>query len=219
MIFLLFLFPFFLFSQPTVQDERVEDILTFWFGNYDRTDWIIPEGRTKLWFGKDEVIDSSINKRYGPLLIELGNGKLEHWKKSTRGLLALIILTDQFPRNIYRESSQAFAYDSYSLSFAEKLLSTGKIDQLHPIEKVFVYLPFEHAESANLQHLSVMCYENLLKTSPERHQSSYQGFLSYAIKHRDIVVRFGRFPHRNRLLDRLSTPEEEKFLQQPGSSF
>jgi uncharacterized protein (DUF924 family) len=138
--------------------------------------------------------------------------KLDHWREELRSTLALIVLLDQFTRNIFRDTARAFAGDAAAIALAERVVDAGLDRQFSLNERWFVYLPFEHAESLSLQERAVQLFKQLAAdglTEP----------LAWAIKHRDVVARFGRFPHRNALLGRVSSPEEEAFLREPGSRF
>jgi uncharacterized protein (DUF924 family) len=133
--------------------------------------------------------------------------------------LALILLLDQLPRAIHRATPEAFAQDSKALKVAEQGLESGADRLLRPIERLFVYLPFEHSEDMADQDRSVQLFRDLAASVPENHRETFAGFVDYAVKHREVITRFGRFPHRNLILGRESTPEEKAFLEQPGSSF
>jgi uncharacterized protein (DUF924 family) len=134
-------------------------------------------------------------------------------------LLALILLTDQFPRNIYRGQARSFGFDGLALRWALDGLDLGIDRQLRPIQRVFFYLPLEHSESIAHQDRSLDLYQQLLNDVPEEQKETFTGFRNFAIRHRDIIARFGRFPHRNAILDRVSTDEETAFLKTAGSSF
>ena len=129
------------------------------------------------------------------------------------------MVLDQFPHHIHRNHGQSFAYDAQSLALALEMIARGEDVQIAPIERVFAYLPLEHAETMAMQDLSVAQYEKLAAEASPAEQGLFEGFLDYARKHRDVVARFGRFPHRNELLGRPSTPDEIEFLKQPGSRF
>jgi len=144
---------------------------------------------------------------------------LNDWASKPKGLLALILLTDQFPRNIYRESARAFAFDAKALAWCLGGIISGLHIGLRPIERVFFYLPLEHAESLEYQELSVGLFRDLLATVQLDQKYVFENFLDFAVRHRDIIARFGRFPQRNKIIGRPSTPEEAAFLEEPGSSF
>ena len=184
------------------------DVLEFWFGPPD----VAPTKR-KEWFGKAPEFDAEIRRRFEPLIGRAAAGACDDWRVSARDALALCIVLDQFPRNSYRGSPRAFATDAKALAVARDSIDRGFDRLLSPVERVFVYLPLEHAEDVACQDLSVRLFDSL----PDDADS--ESARDYARRHRDIVVRFGRFPHRNDILGRTSTPEELAFLREPGSSF
>ena len=177
-------------------------VLRFWFDR-DRKDW----------FEKNPAFDAEIRERFLGLYEQAAQGKLAHWQDDARGCVALVILLDQFPRNMFRGEARAFSADDLARQAARTLLARGWDLELSPSERMFAYLPFEHSESLADQ---LRCCELMqaLTAFPET-----QDIHGWAVKHRDIIQRFGRFPHRNAALERASTPEEIEFLKQPGSSF
>ena len=198
--------------------ERAEEVLRFWFG--DASDgWTIPPNRQPKWFGKNHEVDEEIRLRFGPAVEAACEGGFAGWKETPRGRLALVILLDQFTRHIHRGTPDAFAGDPLALALSLEALDRGADRELRPIERPFLYLPLEHAEDSHVQQLSVDAFRRLAEEAPAGVRTSYDLFLDYAIQHQVIVDRFGRFPHRNAILGRASTPEEEAFLLQPGSSF
>jgi uncharacterized protein (DUF924 family) len=195
-----------------------EDVLDFWFGACGSASEIAARQR-KLWFGKSAENDQAVSDRFAATLAAASAGKLGHWANSPRGRLALVIVLDQFPHHIFRDQPQAFATDPQALALSLAALTTNEDRQLTPIERVFLYLPLEHAESIEMQERSVSLYEALASEATADERALFDGFLDYARKHRDVVARFGRFPHRNAILGRPSTPDEVEFLKQPGSRF
>ncbi len=193
-------------------------VLEFWFGNAGN-DTAIAQTQQKLWWSKNTEVDADIRKRFGDLVETATAGKLDGWAQHARGRLALILLFDQFPRNMYRETPRAFAYDLLAGKLALEGVSSGVDRELRTIERVFFYLPLEHSESADLQERCVALFTALAAGVPEADRKTFSGYVDYAVRHRDVIHRFGRFPHRNRILGRTSTPEEIEFLKQPGSSF
>jgi len=186
-------------------DPIYPDVLAFWFGE---------DGKSRAeWFRKDATFDAQIRKRFGALHAEASAGGLASWEDEPRSALALLIVLDQFSRNLYRNDPRAFAQDARALRVAEKLLERGWHRALQPIERQFVYLPLEHAEDLARQDRSVALFEEL-QASP-----GMEGIAQWAEKHRVVIRRFGRFPHRNAALGRTSTPEEEAFILTPGSGF
>jgi len=197
---------------------QVEDILGFWFGELPK-DAPVPQERFELWFGGGEETDRMIRKRFEADLMRAARGDFDHWRESARGTLALIILLDQFPRNIYRTTSKAYAFDARALGLCLEGMDGGQDLRLTAVERAFFYLPLEHSEELEMQARSVRVFEVLLESAPARMKKMCEGFLDYALRHQKIIERFGRFPHRNAALGRGSTAEEEAFLKEPGSSF
>ncbi|MBI3798561.1 MAG: DUF924 domain-containing protein [Deltaproteobacteria bacterium] len=191
--------------------SRVEDILTFWFDEPQDTQAYCEE-RRQLWFGRDPQFDQDIRDRFIDDYQLAAERQLMDWQEAPRSALALLILLDQFPRNMFREDPRAFATDPLAREVATLLVQTGTDRQLLPVERMFVYLPFMHSESLAHQQESVALFQQLAQ------ERSYLDSSSYALRHQAIIERFGRFPHRNASLGRPSTVEEHAFLQQPESS-
>jgi uncharacterized protein (DUF924 family) len=182
------------------QERAVEHVLAFWFA----------EGREAQWFEGGEAFDRAVAEALGPLYEQAATGALDAWAGGPRGALALIILLDQVPRNLYRGSARAFATDAKARAVCHAALAAGHDAALATeAEKVFLYLPLEHSEDPADQERSVALFERL----------SDPTFRRYAELHRDVIARFGRFPHRNRALGRETTREEAAFLKEPNSSF
>jgi uncharacterized protein (DUF924 family) len=198
--------------------DQPQDVLDFWFGPPGSA-LEIAERQTKLWFGKSLENDRAVAERFSATLVAATAGRLDHWANTPRGRLALVIVLDQFPHHIHRDRPQAFATDPQALAQSLAALDAGEDRQLAPIERVFVYLPLEHAESLAMQDRSVARFESLAHEADAEERALFDGFLNYARQHRDVVARFGRFPHRNAILGRRSTPDEAEFLKQPGSRF
>jgi uncharacterized protein (DUF924 family) len=191
-------------------DPRIREVLDFWFGAPDGPE----HGRAReAWFRKDPAFDDEIRARFGSLLDDAGAGRLDGWADTDSGALALLLVCDQFPRNLHRGDARAFALDARALALARRLVAEGRDARLSPLERVFVYLPFEHAESLDAQHEAVRLFGTL------RDDPVAGGYLEWAIRHFEVVERFGRFPHRNDVLGRASTAEELEFLARPGSRF
>jgi uncharacterized protein (DUF924 family) len=194
-----------------------DEILQFWFGDED-DDLKIAETQNPLWWGKNSALDTEIKSRFEPLLnFELAGEFIDYTQPHE--LLARIIMCDQFPRNMYRNLAQAFTYDEHARELAHQLIDNGNDSELCFIESAFAYLPFEHSEDLNDQHLSVHLYSSLLMEAPEDCKKLFSQHLEFAIRHREIIYDFGRFPHRNSVLGRQSTAEELAFLKTPHSSF
>jgi len=188
----------------------VNDILSFWFGTLKLPEDAKPR---PVWFRKDPTFDDAIRQRFARDYDAAVRGERDTWRASAPSCLALIILFDQFPRNLFRNDAQTFATDELALSHSEYALAQGFDQDLQPIHRLFMYLPFEHSENLVDQKRSI----GLFKALRDAQGMSIAG--DYAERHMKIIERFGRFPHRNAVLDRESTTEELAFLQQPGSSF
>lgn len=185
-----------------------DDVLAFWFGITPLTD-ARPE-----WFTKSDALDAEIRARFLPLWEVLSTGEADTWMDTPLEAIARIVVLDQFSRNMFRNSPRAFASDAAALHTAQIVVAAGWDTQLPTrFHRAFCYLPFEHSEALATQDESIRLYTRL------RDQESDADSLIWAEKHREIIARFGRFPHRNAALGRASTPEEVQFLTQPGSSF
>jgi uncharacterized protein (DUF924 family) len=160
-----------------------------------------------------------IRGRFGIDLKRARRGDYDHWRETSRGALALILILDQFARNIHRGSSLAYATDYKCQRLCLVGMELGQDRPLTILERAFFYLPLEHAEDRELQRLSVQAFTNLLEQAPAALEKTCRGFFDYAVRHREIIDRFGRFPHRNVALGRPSTSEEVAFLREPNSSF
>lgn len=179
--------------------EQIEEVLRFWFEELSPKDW----------FTKNMELDKAIKKRFGDLHREASACELYQWRESARGRLAEIILLDQFSRNIYRGSAQAFARDPLALALAQEAVAQGADKSLASEEKSFLYMPYMHSESLKIHAIAVELFK----------AEGLENNLKHEYRHREIIQRFGRYPHRNELLGRESTPEEQAFLEQPGSGF
>jgi uncharacterized protein (DUF924 family) len=199
-------------------DPRINEILTYWFGTLKGPE-DYPRERSRIWFNGGAAVDQEIRNRFEYLVWDAANHKLDEWKETSRGRLALILLVDQFPRNIYRGSPNAFAFDSLAQTLTLEGLDLKEDQQLFPIERTFFYLPLEHAENLKLQELSVAKFNELALSVVPSLTSIFKNHADYAWRHYVIIEKFGRFPHRNAILGRDSTPEELEFLEGPNSSF
>jgi len=195
-----------------------EAILDYWFGA-PGTAREIAERQSKLWFGKLPEKDRDVSEKFTSTFNAAIAGSLDDWAASPRGRLALVIVLDQFPHHIHRDTPDAFAQDAKALSLSLAALAAGEDKSLALIERVFLYLPLEHAESIEMQDVSVAQYQQLVDAAGEFERALFANFLDYAHKHRDVVLRFGCFPHRNAILGRSSSAEEIEFLKLPGSRF
>ena len=198
--------------------ENPETILEYWFGS-DPDDAAVAENRSSLWWSKNPKTDDEIRNRFRQLLLAAESGNLEDWQSSVGGRLALILLTDQFPRNIYRGTPAAFRFDRIALNLSLKGLESGLDKGLRHIHRVFFYLPLEHSENLEHQQRCVRLFRNLAREVSVDLKPVFERYVDYAIRHQVIIERFGRFPHRNLILGRQSTSEEIQFLEQPDSSF
>ncbi|MNF34140.1 hypothetical protein D3C84_149740 [compost metagenome] len=196
-----------------------QPLLDFWFGD-DSGDAPRAARQASLWWGKSSETDALLAHRFGELAQAAAEGELAHWAEVPVGRLALILLLDQLPRNLHRGTPAAFAQDAKARDLCLRGLSLGADKALSPLARVFFYLPLEHAESREQQARSVALFEALAAEQADgQAHETFEGFADFARRHQVIVQRFGRFPHRNAVLGRTSTPEEAEFLQQSGSGF
>lgn len=176
-----------------------QTVINFWFQEIDK----------KLWFSSTPDFDELIKKQFSSVLLQASAGELFDWRKSIEGRLAEIIVLDQFSRNIYRNTPAAFAQDPMALILAQEALSAGALTQLEPVYIGFLLLPYMHSESKKIHEMAEILYR---KYAPSENYD-------FELKHKRIIDKFGRYPHRNAVLGRESTQEEREFLSQPGSSF
>ncbi len=187
-----------------------ETIVDFWFGAPASDE----RGRSRaVWFKKDAAFDTSLREQFGAVHAEAAAGRWSAWERAPESALALVIVLDQFSRNLFRGEPASFTSDAAALALARRMIAQGWDQALLPVMRSFVYLPFEHSEQLADQDEAVRLFESLAR------EPDTGGLLVWAEKHRDIIRRFGRFPHRNAILGRASTPAEIEFLTQPGSSF
>ncbi|MDN2711352.1 DUF924 domain-containing protein [Janthinobacterium sp. SUN118] len=192
-------------------DTQAQAVLDFWFLPPDEPGY----GQARAaWFRKDDGFDAQIRDRFGALIDAAIDGGLRDWEATPHGALARLIVLDQLTRNVYRGTPRAFAGDPQALALAVSMTEQGLDRQLAPMLRAFVYLPFEHAEDLAMQARAVELFQLLSQAQP-----GFDGMLDYAVRHQEVIARFGRFPHRNAILGRASTPPEVAFLRQPGSSF
>jgi len=197
--------------------SEINTILDFWFGEIK--DGFTIEDRNGFWFMPNEGVDKTIKDKFGDLVAEAGGGKLKKWGSSPRGSLALIILLDQFTRNIYRGFSEAFQYDNDARRICNHGIKDGTDTKLEIIERCFYYLPLEHSENIEDQQLCLDLLKRILGSNIEKHRDKIEDAIYYADKHKQIIEKFGRFPHRNKILKRESTREELDFLLNEGINF
>ncbi len=174
-------------------------ILTFWFEEIDQSQW----------WEKDDEFDRLITDKFSEVHLKANNCELYEWRQTAKGRLAEIIVLDQFSRNIFRDTPRAFVSDSLALALSQEAISVNADNQLNAIERNFLYLPFMHSESVQIHEIAVQLYQ----------RNGIQANLDFEIKHKEIIDRFGRYPHRNEILGRESTEEEIEFLRQPNSAF
>ena len=190
--------------------SEIAEVLEFWFGAPDSPERGRPR---KCWFEKSESYDGTVRSRFLDVYARAAAGELSHWERTPLAALALAVVLDQFPRNMFRGQARAFIADAFAVRVARNIVEDGFDVLLRPVERWFAYLPFEHAEDLAAQRRSVALFGGLAGDADS------PGAIDYARKHYGIIARFGRFPHRNAILGRESTPEELAFLSQPGSSF
>jgi uncharacterized protein (DUF924 family) len=192
--------------MSAAMDPRAADVLHFWFGTSDTA--------RDEWFRKDPAFDARIRERFGFLVEQALAGGLADWDVAADTALARVLLLDQFTRNIHRGSPRAFDGDVLALALARSMVARGADQALPPLRRVFAYLPFEHAEDEAAQRESLRLFRALAAAHP-----TLAPYDDYARRHAVVIERFGRFPHRNAILGRASTPEDAAFLREPGSSF
>ena len=193
-------------------DIRAQQVLDFWFGASDTP---AAGQRRQEWFVKNPAFDAEIAQRFGALIEAALRAELAAWPADgAAAALAQIVVLDQFTRNVFRNTPRAFAGDPQALAAAKAMVATGQDLALRPLQRAFVYLPFEHAEDLAMQDESVRLFTALAAEAPE-----LADMLDYAHRHHVVIARFGRFAHRNAILGRASTLDELAFLQEPGSSF
>lgn len=190
-------------------EGEVAEVLDFWFAPPSSPEHGIAR---KVWFTKDAVFDDTIRVRFAALVEQALRGELDAWRGEARSALARIVVLDQFTRNIFRDTPRAFAGDRQALAAASDMVGSRHDETLPPFMRAFVYMPFEHAEGIARQDEAVRLFTRLAATAP-----GVASMLEYAHKHRAVIERFGRFPHRNAALGRQSTAEEIAFLAEPGS--
>lgn len=196
-------------------DPRAEELLAYWFGPLD-AEGLPGEAAASRWFAGGPAFDEELRRRFGALHGEACAGRLDRWAETPRGRLALVLLLDQLARNLHRGSAGAFAGDARALALAREALERGEDRRLGPCERVFLLLPFEHAEDLAAQDVAVAGFRALAAEVPPRGRELFASFLDYAVRHRDVIERFGRFPHRNEALGRVPTDAERAHLAREG---
>lgn len=199
-------------STPPTPSAAALEVLDFWFGDGLQRDWPTQD-RNELWFGGDPAQDDAIRQRFGPLVDDALNGGLTGWEAEPRARLALIVLLDQLSRNVHRGQRRAFDSDARAQRLSQLSLAEGMDTALTPAGCVFLYMPLMHAENLELQEECVARFQRLVDSSPAALRDKLTSNLRFAVVHRDIVAQYGRFPHRNAVLGRTTTPAEDAFLK------
>ena len=203
----------------TEEDQaRIDAILTFWFKEQELSAPQI-DRRMDIWFGEDKAFDHEIREEFTADVEQATAGELDHWAQDPRGRLALIILLDQFRRNIHRGTASAYEKDMVALKLCVEGAMAKKDKGLTPIQRVFFYMPLQHAESRKVQAKSTAIFNKLAEAVSPTLQETFLTVAQFAELHRDIVERFGRFPHRNMVLGRENTPEEDEYLAGDSPDF
>ena len=197
---------------------RIEAILSFWFKEPNLSAPQI-DRRMDVWFGEDPVFDHEVKKEFADDVDLASEGRLGHWADEPRGRLALILLLDQFRRNIYRGTAEAFALDNVAVKLCVQGIVEKKNKGLTPIQQAFFYMPLQHSESAKVQVKSVEIYNRLAEAVSPTFRETFETIAQFAELHHDIIARFGRFPHRNKLVGRPNTPEEDEYLAGDSPDF
>lgn len=195
-----------------------EEVLAFWFGEIDDRG-VAPQEQAKKWFSKNSEFDADVKKRFASTHEAISDGKCEAWLDTPRGRLAYVIVLDQLSRNMFRGTADMFASDARALRAALDGIDRGDDKKLAGDQRTFLYMPLMHSEDWLVQDRCVSLFEAIRDEAPEADRARVDNQLKYAIMHRDIIKRFGRFPHRNSILDRTSTPDEVEFLTEPNSAF
>ncbi|NTZ97200.1 DUF924 domain-containing protein [Pseudomonas koreensis] len=195
-----------------------QPLLDWWFGHAESPDEIAAD-KGKLWFGKKDSQDLEARERFGVFVDQALAVELAEWTQRPEGWLALVLLLDQLPRMIFRDTPKAFSGDLRAQKLVAQGIAADFDRQLKPIQRVFIYLVFEHCENLAVQNEAVSRFIDLLAEQPEAERAVFADNLDYAERHQKVIARFGRFPHRNAVLGRESTAEELVFLSEPGSRF
>ena len=197
---------------------RLDEVRQFWFENACVSPASLPCHQTR-WFTPDTAIDNAVGSRFHTLPDQVMSDALPHDPEDPRDLLALILILDQFPRQMFRNTPRAFAYDPAARAISKAMVEKALFKSLHPVEQTFVFLPLEHSEKLSDQSLSVQLHETLAAQCAAPYRPFIENALDYARRHHAIIERFGRFPHRNTILERSATEDEEKFLAGGGDTF
>lgn len=201
-----------------MQNGEIKDVLDYWFSDSD-LDSPTVDSRMDRWFGSSEELDNEIGERFGELVERASSDELDAWADQPEGRLALIILLDQYRRNIYRGKPEAFEQDKKALKICIEGTMTGVHKHLSPEQRVFFFMPLQHAESLKIQDKSVSIYNALADSVSDTLRETFATCAQFAELHRDIVAEFGRFPHRNAVLGRENTEAEAAYLSGEVPSF
>ncbi len=193
----------------------IRDILDFWYGSLDENG-VCTDAQQQLWFKYNAATDKEIRRRFGGQVEAALAGRLDHWLNLEGGLMTLVLLLDQFTRNIYRDTSRAFDGDARALALVQGATASGLDRRMPTIHRVFLYIPYEHAEDLAAQDQGISLFDQLLRDCPKAVCEQVRGFRQYSVAHRDVIASFGRFPHRNAILKRASTAQELEHLQSHG---
>jgi uncharacterized protein (DUF924 family) len=205
----------------TITDDdqaRIDAIIAFWFKEQQLSAPQI-DRRMDVWFGEDAMFDQQVIGEFADDVERASEGELDHWADEPRGRLALILLLDQFRRNIYRNTARAYAKDKLALKLCVEGAMARKDQSLTPIQRAFFYMPLQHAESAKVQKRSVMLFNKLADAVSPTYRETFATIAQFAELHHDIIEQFGRFPHRNKVLGRENTREEDEYLAGDSPDF
>tara|TARA_Y100000310_G_scaffold118974_1_gene117811 strand:- start:412 stop:1026 length:615 start_codon:yes stop_codon:yes gene_type:complete len=198
--------------------RRLDEVRQFWFADACVSPASLPDHQAR-WFTPDAAIDSAVGNRFGTLPDQVLSDALPHNPEDPYDLLALVLILDQFPRQLYRNTARAFAYDGAARAISKPMIDKALFQALHPVEQAFVFLPLEHSEDLSDQSHSLRLHTTLVSQCPPLYQPFIESTLDYARRHYAIIERFGRFPHRNAILNRISTEDEKQFLAEGGDTF
>jgi len=205
-------------AQTSPRAVQPCDIHRFWFQDCLTCPQEL-ENRKTEWFGGSKSFDDTIRRTYSDLPDRALNNEFDHWQRDPLFATVLILILDQFPRNMYRGTARSFAYDEKARQAAKTAIDFGIDGKVHPLEATFIYLPFEHSEDPNDQVTSVGLFKRLAQNSPTEFREHLLSAVEYARKHQDILAKFGRFPHRNQALGRATTAAEKAYLDSGGETF
>lgn len=201
-----------------MSDPDIRRVLDFWFSD-GAMDQPTIDSRMDRWFTADPVFDALIRQEFGSLVDRASKGTLSSWAEEPEGRLALILLLDQFRRNIHRGTPRAFSRDAQAVKLCVDGAATGAYKKLTPLQQAFYFMPLQHAESLKIQQRSVKIYEGMLASASETLKATFATFAQFAELHHDIIAAHGRFPHRNRILGRPDTADEAAYLESAGTTF